>query len=154
MGPCTFRPIYAWPLFERRCQTSGCNITAMKYAYLLLSTEACLASLPLLSRFLESGVDMLLLLPFPLGGELTCNYSVFLFCFAPWLLHCFLSAFWKFRLRARWSSPVATPRLRWGVCFAVCSIAASLSHRRVQFCLLWTFQLRAHGSLSRALAEH
>ena len=154
MGPCTFRPIYAWPLFERRCQTSGCNITAMKYAYLLLSTEACLASLPLLSRFLESGVDMLLLLPFPLGGRTDMQLQCLSLLFRTVALHCLLSAFWKFRLRARWSSPVATPRLRWGVCFAVCSIAASLSHRRVQFCLLWTFQLRAHGSLSRALAEH
>ena len=66
--------------------------------------EACLASLPLLSRF---GVGAVLMCSCcclsPWGG--TCNCCVFLSCLAPWL-HCLLSsAFWKFRSQARWSSP-------------------------------------------------
>ena len=52
---------------ERRCQIPDCSITAMKYAHLLLSTGACLASLPLLSRF---GV----------GADLICS----LCCLPPW----------------------------------------------------------------------
>ena len=117
--------------------------------------EACLASLPLLSRF---GVGAVLIcsrccLP-PWGGYWTCNCCVFLSCLAPWLYTVSCRRHFGNSDHERGGlPPVATPRLRY-VCSAVCSIAASLSYRRVQFCLQWTFQLRAYGSLSRALAKH
>ena len=67
MGPCMYRPNLCLAAFERRCQTSGCNIAATNYAHILLSTGACLASLPLLSRF---GV----------GAVLICSCC----CLPPW----------------------------------------------------------------------
>ena len=89
---------------ERRCQIPDCSITAMKYAHLLLSTGACLASLPLLSRF-GVGADLicsLCCLP-PWGRNRTCNSCGSLVQHRTVAIHCFLpSAFWKFRSQVQW----------------------------------------------------
>ena len=69
--------------------------------------EACLASLPLLSRF---GVGAVLIcsrccLP-PWGGVLDMQLLCLSLLSRTVAIHCLLSsAFWKFRSRARWSSP-------------------------------------------------
>ena len=66
--------------FVRRCQIPDCSITEMKYAHLLLSAGACLASLPLLSRF---GV----------GADMMCS----LCCLPPWGEERDMQLLWLFR---------------------------------------------------------
>ena len=79
----------------------------MKYAHLLLSTGDCLASLPLLSRFGVGAVLICSCFCLPLGGEeLDMQLQCLYLSFRTVAIHCLLSsAFWKFRSRARWSSP-------------------------------------------------
>ena len=138
--------------FEKRCQIPDCSIAAMKYAHLLLSTRACLASLPLLSRF-GVGADLicsLCCLP-PWGEEPDMQLCGSLFQSRTVAIHCFSpSAFWKFRSQVQWSSPcchtMATVSL-----VAVCGSPSVIQGGPILS--LRTFQCLAHWSLPRALAE-
>ena len=133
MGPCMYRPHLAWPrlkgnvryltatLLQRYCD-EVCSPSAVH--------GACLASLPLLSRF-GVGADLICSLccrppwgeepDMQLCGSLFQSRTVAIHCFSP-------SAFWKFRSQVQWSSPcchtMATVSL-----VAVCGKAVLLSYR-------------------------
>ena len=153
MGPCTYWPIYAWPLLKGDVRHPAATLLqGSMFTSCWPRSVSCLA--PAAEPFWSRGcVDMLLLLPPALGGgELDMQLLCLSLLSRTVAIHCLLSsAFWKFRSRARWSSPCCHTKATVSV---LCRLQASLSHRRVQFCLRWTFQLRAYGSLSWALAKH
>ena len=110
MGPCMYRPYLAWPRLKGnvRCLTAS---LLQRQRHGVCSTcvirGACLAPLPLLSRFgVGTGLTCSLCCLPPLGGgtEQATPVASFLDT-RPVAPHCLSSsAFWKFRVRRLWSS--------------------------------------------------